>query len=468
MILRSYDRCVRSALVLVLLAPPASALAASSLAQQPSASKPVSATPEAAAALVQPKPTLPSLDGVRVTGVERWDKETDKSHPGVVAAGLQQIIVIQVDSLDKLVKRAECQSDQGLLVDPCDKHPISLFLDGREVKGLVPESGAPEVGKNGNGSLRFHLERSHDSDETWADLLGEPIPFTPTFFHRPTDLSVGLAGSYSVPTMVRAGVVGGTRFHLVRIRKVRFFVGLFLFAAFLWKIYDLARSTNLLRDSGDMRAIITRGGDSNKDIGDEPLKPYSLGRWQMAVWFVLVIGAFSFIWLVTGASDTITSTVLTLLGIGAGTALGAAAIDTKTANAAPSKLRVRLAQKVDLDQRIAAIETVANWEQDQAKATEWASLVSLRDNAEADISKLRAVLQPPASRGWWKDIISDEDGGYSFHRFQIFVWTVVLVGLFLISVWSRLSMPEFGATLLAVMGISGGTYLGFKIPENQT
>jgi hypothetical protein len=28
-------------------------------------------------------------------------------------------------------------------------------------------------------------------------------------------------------------------------------------------------------------------------------------------------------------------------------------------------------------------------------------------------------------------------------------------------------MPEFGATLLALMGISAGTYLGFKIPEKQ-
>jgi hypothetical protein len=68
---------------------------------------------------------------------------------------------------------------------------------------------------------------------------------------------------------------------------------------------------------------------------------------------------------------------------------------------------------------------------------------------------------------WWSDLIRDEDGGHSFHRFQICVWTIVLVFLFLNSVWSRLSMPEFSATLLAVMGISGCTYPGFKIPENQ-
>ncbi len=28
-------------------------------------------------------------------------------------------------------------------------------------------------------------------------------------------------------------------------------------------------------------------------------------------------------------------------------------------------------------------------------------------------------------------------------------------------------MPEFSATLLAMLGISAGTYLGFKIPEKD-
>jgi hypothetical protein len=57
--------------------------------------------------------------------------------------------------------------------------------------------------------------------------------------------------------------------------------------------------------------------------------------------------------------------------------------------------------------------------------------------------------------------------GISFHRFQMFVWTVVLWLLFLASVWTRLSMPEFSATLLAMLGVSAGTYLGFKIPEKD-
>jgi hypothetical protein len=30
-----------------------------------------------------------------------------------------------------------------------------------------------------------------------------------------------------------------------------------------------------------------------------------------------------------------------------------------------------------------------------------------------------------------------------------------------------LSMPEFSATLLALQGLTAGTFLGFKIPEKQ-
>jgi hypothetical protein len=48
----------------------------------------------------------------------------------------------------------------------------------------------------------------------------------------------------------------------------------------------------------------------------------------MAVWFFIVIGSFVFIWLITGDTNTITEQALVLIGIGTGTALGAAAIDS--------------------------------------------------------------------------------------------------------------------------------------------
>jgi hypothetical protein len=65
------------------------------------------------------------------------------------------------------------------------------------------------------------------------------------------------------------------------------------------------------------------------------------------------------------------------------------------------------------------------------------------------------------------DILSDSHGGVSIHRFQMFAWTLVLGVIFVGSVYTDLSMPEFNATLLGLMGISSGTYLGFKVPEKK-
>ena len=59
-------------------------------------------------------------------------------------------------------------------------------------------------------------------------------------------------------------------------------------------------------------------------------------------------------------------------------------------------------------------------------------------------------------------------GGVGDLRLQIFVWTIVLLIIFVRSVYDQLAMPDFSATLLGLMGISGGTYLGFKFPDQKS
>ena len=81
------------------------------------------------------------------------------------------------------------------------------------------------------------------------------------------------------------------------------------------------------------------------------------------------------------------------------------------------------------------------------------------------ITKIDKALNQE-SEGFWKDLLTDVDG-ISLHRFQIVVWTLVLGFIFLVSVYKTLAMPEFGGTLVALMGISAGTYIGFKFPEKQ-
>ena len=45
-------------------------------------------------------------------------------------------------------------------------------------------------------------------------------------------------------------------------------------------------------------------------------------------------------------------------------------------------------------------------------------------------------------------------------------WTVVLGGaIFVYNVLQTLAMREFGNEALALMGLSGGTYVGFRLKE---
>ena len=76
-------------------------------------------------------------------------------------------------------------------------------------------------------------------------------------------------------------------------------------------------------------------------------------------------------------------------------------------------------------------------------------------------------IRPFVSQGWFRDITTDLNGT-ALHRLQTFCWTVALGAVFLISVYRELSMPDFNGTLLALMGISGAGYVGFKIPESNS
>lgn len=70
----------------------------------------------------------------------------------------------------------------------------------------------------------------------------------------------------------------------------------------------------------------------------------------------------------------------------------------------------------------------------------------------------------PGSAGFFYGVVSD-DMGISVHRFQIAMWALVLAAIFVLSVYNTLAMPVFSGMLLGLMGISAGTYLGFKVTE---
>jgi hypothetical protein len=55
----------------------------------------------------------------------------------------------------------------------------------------------------------------------------------------------------------------------------------------------------------------------------------------------------------------------------------------------------------------------------------------------------------------------------SLHRIQLVIWTLILVMLFIVDLYENIRFPEVPEGLLVLLGISGGTYLGFKFPERS-
>ncbi|MDR5750337.1 MULTISPECIES: hypothetical protein [unclassified Caballeronia] len=70
------------------------------------------------------------------------------------------------------------------------------------------------------------------------------------------------------------------------------------------------------------------------------------------------------------------------------------------------------------------------------------------------------------TKGFFSDVITDASGP-TIARFQAFAWTIGLALVYIQTAYRDLQAPTFPETLLTLMGISGGLYLGFKIPEKQ-
>lgn len=368
--------------------------------------------------------------------------EDDTSNRNISSAGIGDIIVIEVDFLDSLLRKA----------NSLDKN-IGLYINGRRIDNVKPISGAPDKDK---GTLQYRLDRNTQNDKIWADILGAPA-IGENFFVESVKVSVGLENEFAIPTLS-----SDDNFNLIRIHKGWFWTCLFLVILYLLFVVTKAQKSGLLRDRNiDLRLL---GIDNNRLFN-----PYSLGRVQMAFWFTLTILSFFFIWLITDAYDIITPTVLALIGISVGTSLSAAVIDD-------SKSTEVLNQTIVLQKELAGLLTgISNLQaqiaSNPANVAELQNTLVTKQNREKEIKpiidKNIQIITPQQSTGFFNDLLTDVNG-VSFHRLQMLVWTFVLGLIFLYSVWKRLSMPEFSATLLALQGLTSGTYLGFKFPEKQS
>jgi len=273
----------------------------------------------------------------------------------------------------------------GPLIDKTRRQDkeIILFIDGMPLKDVwVGRRTIDET----RDEWRFFIRHSDGPIDLWNHFIstrGDQGLFT-----RKVSLSVGFDDQGPIPTLVK----DDKSFTLILVRKTWFITCILLILALFSLFVALVVKSDILRD-----------------IGQKPetgRKPYSLSLVQMASWFFVIISAWLMLYVVKHTMNTITDTLVILMGISAGTGLGGVTIDS---------------------------------------------------NREKP---------PRQSQGFLRDILSDEIG-ISFHRFQIFAWTLVMVAVFLRQVTAYLEMPEFDSSLLILMGISSGTYLGFKVSEKS-
>ena len=181
-----------------------------------------------------------------------------------------------------------------------------------------------------------------------------------------------------------------------------------------------------------------------------------------------MVASFLFIWVTTGQHDTLSAQALALIGIGTGTALGSALIDANKKEQSQSAVTSLEAEKITLQEEIEEITNeLKRAPGNKELETEMVAKQQRQSTLESDLQKARKALTPLKSEGFFRDILRDANG-ITFHRFQLLVWTIVLGLIFCVSVYRSLAMPQFSDTLLALMGITSGTYIGFKFPEQHT
>lgn len=220
-------------------------------------------------------------------------------------------------------------------------------------------------------------------------------------------------------------------------------------AAAVW----LGKSSDMLRDVEP-----TDFGGAKPSPNGEYRRPFSLAQTQMTWWFCIILGSFVFLvlnkWLASGGvlTEQILNGILIeqnliLMGIGTGTALGATIIEQVKQPAAGDP------PKTTLDKFKAVVKAIKALDDACQKVPP--EMIKERDDLAAKL----------ASQSFLRDILTDVDG-ISLHRFQALIWTVVVGAVFLVAVYTGgKAMPKLDNLILAVLGISAGTYLGFKVPE---
>lgn len=316
-----------------------------------------------------------------------------------------------------------------------NNHPsdLTLVLNGRVMKGLTARG--PDGSYSG---LQFDLKMldgtgpDHaDNRDAWSALITE--------LRSNSTLHVAVASGGNPPFWGSAAVT------FMVFAKWDWVVLVFLLLM-LVGFFIMAVKSDILRDAPSVGNV---------------KQTFSLARCQMAWWFFIIAASYCYIWLALNNHDSLTQGALILTGISAATGLAATVIDGGKRNQR-NKL---VAEQTVVQARVNALPAAISSAPAEGVADLQAELAD-KTKRLSDIATALAALPSPtgASEGFLMDILRDETG-ISLYRFQMVGWTVILGFVFVVGVHSQLTMPDFSPTLLGLMGISSGTYVGFKVPD---
>ena len=307
-------------------------------------------------------------------------------------------------------------------------------------------------------ALRFKVSMTEDNKPQWLELLGGA-----GFARKPMNVSIAMVDLFEpgnteiMPTAINPST-NPPEWQRVSLKASTDWLTWLLlecfFLLFLLFLY-YAFATKVLRD-----------------MAPDGLWHLSLGRCQMAFWFFIVAGSYIFLWIVTGDYRTLTAQELLLLGLSSATGLGAFLITDESEESTPRGAAVLTKAELSLEDpdQLQALARSERELQKRAGLTEAEILRSQERVAELD---RRAAYY---KKGWRSalrrsvnDLLSESnDGRPSFHRFQMIGWNLAFGVIFVRAVYYKLAMPEFSSDQLLLMGISNGTYLGFKWSAAKT
>jgi hypothetical protein len=314
--------------------------------------------------------------------------------------------------------------------------PLSSRISADETKGTDSYHIVP-----------FILDPGLD-DDVWQKLRSRVFPWgsvTVTLVTKLTDRE------HNFPTAVfslddpRASGLKDNPFILDTVDPATLYAAILVVLFLVVLFVSVAFRTDLLRDP-------------TRSLRDDLNFPFSLSRLQMAFWLFVVVSSFLFLFVATQKVTVLNVTCLWLIGIGSGTALGAAIITPGGTN---NQISANKAIQLKAQNDRAMLRTL----QQKRRRGE-----TLDQTQQAELQTLEKL--PPSYRGFASlrqmlmDVISDDTEGVAIYRFQMLAWTIALGFVFIFKVAVGRAIPTFDVATLGLLGISSGTYLGFKLRDD--